>query len=228
MRLSNSQFVTSAAHIADALRLAIFRGELRPGQALVQEEIAKRFGVSRIPVRDAMNQLQAEGLLRILPGKGSFVADPSPEELLEIYEVRAVLELEALRLALPHHSAQTLERAERLLRQLDLETDPARWGELDLEFHSALYAPARKEKLFELINSLRATSNRFYYLQTQSNQHLKQCQTAHWQILKACQARKLRDAAGLLQQHLLDAGSVVATAARDMGEQAGRRNPTLR
>ena len=215
MRLSNSQFVTSADHIADALRLAIFRGELSPGQALAQEEIAKRFGVSRIPVRDAMNQLQAEGLLRIVPGKGSFVADPSPEEVLETYEVRALLEREALRLAFPHHNAQSLGRAERFLRQLDLETDPSRWGELDLEFHSARYAPAKKEKLFEVINSLRATSNRLHYLKTQSNKHLKDCQTAHWKILKACQARKLRDATGLLQQHLLYAGSVVAASARE-------------
>ncbi|MFZ0503729.1 MAG: GntR family transcriptional regulator, partial [Chthoniobacterales bacterium] len=86
MGLSNRSIASAADQVAHALRLAIFRGEFTPGQAVPQDEIAARFGVSRIPVRDAMNLLQAEGLLRIVPSKGSFVANPSPEEILETYE----------------------------------------------------------------------------------------------------------------------------------------------
>ncbi len=78
MPLSNRSVSSAAAQVADALRLAILGGEFTPGQAVPQEEIATRFGVSRIPVRDAMNLLQAEGLLRIVPSKGSFVANPQP------------------------------------------------------------------------------------------------------------------------------------------------------
>lgn len=213
MGLSNQHFASAADEVASALRLAIFRGELSPGQALPQEEIAARFGVSRIPVRDAMNQLQAEGLLRILPSKGSFVANPSPEELRETYEIRALLEIEALRLAFRRHNSQSLDRAEGLLRQLDLETEPTRWGQLDREFHTALYAPAKREKLFELVDSLRTASNRFYYLHASSDDHLKKCQIAHWKILRGCRAKKFKDASRFLKQHLLDAGSVVAECA---------------
>jgi DNA-binding GntR family transcriptional regulator len=213
MPLSNRSVSSAAAQVADALRLAILGGEFTPGQAVPQEEIAARFGVSRIPVRDAMNLLQAEGLLRIVPSKGSFVANPSPEEILETYEIRVLLELEALRLAFRCHTAQTLARAERWLREFELETEPMRLGETDREFHAALYAPAKKEKLFELINSLRTFSNRPYYLQMSTPSHLKQCQAAHAEIFENCQKGKLRAASDCLRRHLLSAGSVVAESA---------------
>lgn len=213
MPLSNRSVSSAAAQVADALRLAILGGEFTPGQAVPQEEIAARFGVSRIPVRDAMNLLQAEGLLRIVPSKGSFVANPSPEEILETYEIRVLLELEALRLAFRRHTAQTLSRAERWLREFELETEPMRLGEIDGEFHAALYAPAKKEKLFELINSLRTFSNRPYYLQMSTPSHLKQCQAAHAEIFENCKKGRLRAASDGLRRHLLSAGSVVAESA---------------
>ena len=213
MPLSNRSVSSAAAQVADALRLAILGGEFTPGQAVPQEEIAARFGVSRIPVRDAMNLLQSEGLLRIVPSKGSFVANPSPEEILETYEIRVLLELEALRLAFRHHTAQTLARAERWLREFELETEPMRLGEIDREFHAALYAPAKKEKLFELINSLRTFSNRPYYLQMSTPSHLKQCQAAHAEIFENCKKGRLRPASDCLRRHLLSAGSVVAESA---------------
>jgi DNA-binding GntR family transcriptional regulator len=213
MPLSNRSVSSAAAQVADALRLAILGGEFTPGQAVPQEEIAARFGVSRIPVRDAMNLLQAEGLLRIVPSKGSFVANPSPEEILETYEIRVLLELEALRLAFRHHTAQTLARAERWLRGFELETEPMRLGEIDREFHAALYAPAKKGKLFELIDSLRTFSNRPYYLQMSTPSHLKQCQAAHAEIFENCKKGRLRPASDCLRRHLLSAGSVVAESA---------------
>jgi DNA-binding GntR family transcriptional regulator len=213
MGLSNRSIANAATQIADALRLAILGGEFTPGQAVPQEEVAARFGVSRIPVRDAMNLLQAEGLLRIVPSKGSFVVNPSPEEILETYEIRVLLELEALRQAFRHHTPQTLARAERWLREFELETEPTRLGQSDQEFHAALYAPAKKEKLFELINSLRTFSNRLYFLQMSTPSHLKQCRAAHAAIFESCKKGNLREATDGLRRHLLAAGAVVAESA---------------
>ena len=213
MPLSNQSISSAADQIADALRLAILNGEFGPGQAVPQEEVAARFGVSRIPVRDAMNLLQTEGLLHIVPSKGSFVANPGPEEIRETYEIRVLLEVEALRLAFRHHDAHSLARAELWLRQFELETEPARLGEIDREFHAALYAPAKKTKLFELINSLRTLTNRGYYLQMSAPSHLKQCQAAHREIFGNCKKRDLRAAKDSLCRHLLAAGSFVAEAA---------------
>jgi len=213
LRLSNRSFASAADQVADALRLAIFRGDLSPGQAIPQEEIAERFGVSRIPVRDAMNQLQEEGLLNVIASKGSFVANPSPEEIHETYEIRILLELEALRLAFRRHDSETLNLAERYLRAFELETDPTRLGQLDREFHGALYAPADRKQLFALINSLRTVSNQNYYREMSMPSHLQQCRAAHRKILENCRKKKLQEAKRLLRCHLLGAGSLVARAA---------------
>ncbi|MBV8277236.1 MAG: GntR family transcriptional regulator [Verrucomicrobia bacterium] len=213
MALSNQAVSSAADQVANALRLAILNGEFGPGQAVPQEEIAARFGVSRIPVRDAMNLLQAEGLLHIVPSKGSFVANPTPDEIRETYEIRVLIELEALRLAFHHHNTQSLARAERWLREFELETEPARLGDTDREFHAALYAPAKKAKLFELINSLRTLTNRGYFLQMSTPTHLKQCQAAHREIFENFKKRNLRAAKDSLRHHLLAAGSVVAESA---------------
>ena len=213
MAFSNQSISSAADQVANALRLAILNGEFGPGQAVPQEQIAARFGVSRIPVRDAMNLLQAEGLLRIVPSKGSFVANPAPDEIRETYEIRVLLELEALRLALRRHDAISLAKAERWLREFELETEPARLGEIDREFHAALYAPAKKAQLFDLINSLRTLTNRGYYLQMSAPAHLKQCQAAHRDIFANFKKRNLRAAKDSLRSHLLAAGSFVAEAA---------------
>jgi DNA-binding GntR family transcriptional regulator len=220
MSLSNQSLASAADQIAEALRLAIFCGDFTPGQALPQEEMARRFGVSRIPVRDAMNQLQSEGLLRVIPSKGSFVANPSPEEIRETYEIRALLESEALRLGLRHHSADTLILAERYLNGFELETDPMRLGYLDREFHAALYAPANRKRLFALINSLRTVSNQNYYREMSTSAHLRQCRIAHREIFENCRQRKLREATRALRCHLLEAGSLVAAAAARFNAQA--------
>ncbi|MBV9732556.1 MAG: GntR family transcriptional regulator [Verrucomicrobia bacterium] len=220
MSLSNQSVSNAADQVANALRLAILNGEFGPGQAVPQEQIAARFGVSRIPVRDAMNQLQAEGLLHIVPSKGSFVANPTPDEICETYEIRILLELEALRLAFRHLSAQSLAKAERWLREFELETEPAQLGEIDREFHAALYAPAKKGKLFELINSLRTLTNRGYYLQMSTPTHLKKCQASHREIFENCKKRNLRAAKDSLRRHLLAAGSFVAEAAARFRSEA--------
>ena len=213
MPLSNQSISSVGDQVANALRSAILNGEFGPGEAVSQEQIAARFGVSRIPVRDAMNLLQAEGLLHIVPSKGSFVANPGPAVIRETYEIRVLLELEALRLAFGHHDAHSLARAELWLREFELETEPARLGEIDREFHLALYAPAQKAKLFELINSLRTLTNRGYYLQMSAPTHLKQCHAAHREIFGNCKKRNLRAAKDSLRRHLLAAGTFVAEAA---------------
>ncbi|MDR7541769.1 MAG: GntR family transcriptional regulator, partial [Armatimonadota bacterium] len=88
--------------VADVLREAILRGILLAGQQLRQDEIARELGVSHIPVREALRQLEAEGLVRLRPYRGFEVSELSPEEVEELYEIRIPLECQALRLAFPH------------------------------------------------------------------------------------------------------------------------------
>src|SRR5678815_5398232 len=87
--------------IAESLREEILRGVLAPGQALRQEELAERFGVSRLPVRDALLRLEAQGLVHVYPNRGAFVISLSADEVSEIYEMRILLEGDIIERAVP-------------------------------------------------------------------------------------------------------------------------------
>src|SRR5215831_189024 len=106
---------TLTAAVADRLRDKILRGDLREGEQLRQHTIAAEFDVSRIPVREAFRQLEAEGLIEIIDHRGAVVAALSPDEIEELFDIRAALEGVTLRRAVPRLTDEDLERAERAL-----------------------------------------------------------------------------------------------------------------
>ena len=94
--------VSAPNTVREGLRRAILAGEFAPGSQLRQDELAQRFGTSRIPVREALRQLEAEGLVSILPNRGATVSSLSLDEVLELMEIRIALECRALRMAIPN------------------------------------------------------------------------------------------------------------------------------
>src|SRR4051812_22638778 len=135
-------FKTTPTLVAEALRNGILKGIIKAGQVLRQEDLAERLGVSRIPVREAFRQLEAEGLIKIYPHRGAVVSSLSALEVQELFEIRVPLETTALRLAIPNLTALDLQKAARILELADREPSGERWGELNWEFHAALYAAA--------------------------------------------------------------------------------------
>src|SRR5690349_4787840 len=99
---------TTVDTVANGLRAALQAGRWRPGDALRQEELAAEFGVSRIPVREALSRLQSEGLLVVEPNRGAFVPALTPADVTEIFDLRVLLETDALRRAVPGHTARSL------------------------------------------------------------------------------------------------------------------------
>jgi DNA-binding GntR family transcriptional regulator len=206
----NRKLQGASDEVASSLRAAIQKGELAPGQQLLQEEIAQRFGVSRIPVREAMRQLESEGLITIVLNRSATVTKLSASEILELYEIRSLLECHALRLAMPGFTSIDLERLTLQLKQLDLETNPSKWGELDWQFHQQLYALANRSKLAEMIDRMRNSTNRFYFLGGGQGAHLPDCQASHWKLLDAVKSGDAAIATQVLHQHLMDAAEKVA------------------
>ena len=141
------QSLTSA--VADKLRDQIIRGVIPEGAQLRQDAIANQFKVSRIPVREALRQLDAEGLITILPNRGAIVPALSPEDIEELFSIRALLEPEVLKLSIPHLTEEDFSRADAVLRQYvkELRRDDhvSAWGRLNWEFHSILYSRNWKE-----------------------------------------------------------------------------------
>jgi len=145
---SSLQHLTSAEKVILALRTAITTGELPAGAQIRQEEIAAQYKVSRMPVREAFRQLEAEGLLIVYPGRGAFVNRLTADEIQEIYDIRILLECDALRRAMPALTPVILVEAEALLSQMALAESGQHFGQLDEAFHSVLYGPPAKRVMW--------------------------------------------------------------------------------
>src|SRR5580704_14413567 len=141
---------TVAEQIANVLREAIADGSLAAGTPLRQDDLAERFGFSRMPARDALRQLEAEGIVSIHPTKGAHVATMDGVEIRDIYALRELLECEALRLSIPHLRSQDLDHADRVLNQIDMEPNIGHWGILNRTFHLALYSCCGNDRLLRL------------------------------------------------------------------------------
>lgn len=204
----------SADSVVDSLRKLILDGTLGAGQQLRQEDLARRFGVSRIPVREALGRLQSEGLVEHFANRGSIVASRTIEDLLETLDIRIALETRALRLAMPNYTAKDLKAARAILREYDASEHPRRWTELNLEFHLALYRPCRRPRLVKMIEDV------VRGMSLHLRQHISHTvgrgdpQAEHRDILKACQAGDADRAASLLERHIEHTKATLLAATR--------------
>jgi DNA-binding GntR family transcriptional regulator len=192
--------------IADALREAILRGIFQEGQSLRQDEIAAQFGVSRIPVREALRQLEAEGLVTLHLNRGAVVSVLSPAEAQEIFEIRIALETTAIQLAIPKLTESDLEKAAMILKATDQTTDAAQWAKLNWEFHAMLYTPSERPRLLGMIKTLHVNIDRYVRLQMEKMDYLEKSQKEHYQLLEACRQQDTKATVKLLKQHINTAG----------------------
>jgi DNA-binding GntR family transcriptional regulator len=188
--------------IADRLREEIAAGKYADGEALRQDALAQRFGVSKIPVREALQQLRSEGLVATYHNRGSVVVGASVAEVAEVYAMRKALELLALENALPLAGEADLLRAEGALLDLDRVTHPAEWPRLNWEFHAALYRPARMELLLRTLETLHHSVARYLLIYLREPAHQRASQAEHRELLNAYRARDLAAAKRVLTRHL--------------------------
>src|SRR5260370_39777293 len=128
-----------SAAVVERLREQIISGELREGEQLRQDAIAAEFQTSRIPVREALSHLAAEGLITIVANRGAIVSALSPEEIAQIFETRAVVECYMLRKAIPNFKESDFLRAEEILKQYELslekDSEVKFWVQWNWSFH---------------------------------------------------------------------------------------------
>lgn len=192
----------SADVIAGAIRMDIWQGNLLSGQPLRQDEIAARFGVSKIPVREALFQLKAEGLVTFFPNRGAVVSELSPAEVDEIYAMRAALEVIALQRAILRLTIADLAKGEEILAALDQEQNVARWSDLNWQFHAILYNPANMLRLMETVKTLHYNVSRYLILYLAGMEYQTTSQAEHRAILGACRRGDIQAATRYLQDHL--------------------------
>ncbi|MGI4953898.1 MAG: GntR family transcriptional regulator [Janthinobacterium lividum] len=208
--------------VAASLRDRILRGEFKDGEQLRQEAIATEYDVSRMPVREALRQLEAEGLVRFQTHKGAIVTRLSPKEVGELFELRVLLEAELLAQALPRMEAADLDGSEAVLRQLEAayaRGDTAEWGALNWAYHRSLYAPADRPQTMSLALTINNQTDRYVRLQLVMTGAFARAEREHRELLRLCRAGD-RKAVPFLRRHILDTKAELLRAMQSETRQA--------
>ncbi len=195
---------SSSDVIFDALRDEIISGNLKAGESIRQEYIAKLFNVSRIPVREALKRLEAQGLVKNERYKGAIVSSLSDDEIEEIYEVRKNLEPLVIKYSVANMRKETLELAREYCDAFSDEEDPAKWGDLNRQFHETLYRDCARPFHLKIISEAIDRVESYIRAQLVLTKGMGVAIREHTAILEACEKGDGEQAAELTRQHIGD------------------------
>ena len=197
-----SKTVSAGGLVFEALRRAIIEGDLKDGDPLRQDEIAKLFNTSRIPVREAITMLEQQGLVKNHRFKGAVVVGLSIAEASEIFDFRCIVDAHVIRVAVPHMTPALIADARAICEAFASTSDPMRWGDLNRAFHITLYQASNLP--FHLGTLTNAMDRLDRYLRAQlllTDGHARS-NTEHLDILEACARGDADAAAELTVSHI--------------------------
>ena len=216
-----------AADIALRLRTAIVHGYFGPGERLREEALAKTLGVSRGPVREALSQLEREGLVVIQRNRGTFVARLTREDVEEIYSLRRVLERLAVQRALRHATPAQLDAMQRVVETMDAYAERViteqEAAELDVQFHELLYAASNHKRLYDCWVNLRRQIHILLLSRNVANADFRVITgSAHQVILDALRDGDESRALTLIEDHLRGSYERVVGSINSASEDGSR------
>ena len=187
-----SQAPDLSAAIVDQLRQSILDGTYPAGSQLRQDALGEAYGVSRIPVREALFQLEAEGLVRIVPQKGAIVSELSLDEINDVFDLRGIMEPRLLAQSAPHFTAQDFAGLDDIQKHFEKAIkagNVSEWGQLNADFHMALYAHARRPRTKAIVVALLQTSDRYTRLQLSNTKAMGTAEKEHAHLIALCRAQ---------------------------------------
>jgi DNA-binding GntR family transcriptional regulator len=194
--------------VFEAIREAIINSTLKPGERLMEIQLAEEMGVSRTPVREAIRKLELEGFVVMIPRKGAYVAGLSMKDIADVFEIRAALEGLAAALAAERITEEELEELERLLVKIGeciQSNDLNAVIEKDTEFHDVLFRATRNERLVQIVSNLREQIQRYRTASLSSPGRMKLALEEHKQIVEALSERDVEKAQQLAREHIENA-----------------------
>ena len=201
---------TVTSSVVEVLREKIISHEIEAGTPLRQNALADELSVSRIPVREALLQLEAEGLVEFAPHRGAVATRISVDEVNELFGLRAILECDVLGYALTRVTDDDLEKSQLILREFDELLKPGAdmhaWGALNWKFHRSIYLPSGRKRTLGLIRQLHTNCDRYLRIQIQLVADYSRAEEEHHELLRLCWAREKRGARKLLKSHILTTG----------------------
>jgi DNA-binding GntR family transcriptional regulator len=191
-----------STQVADALRELIISNTYSQGDQLKQDEVARRLGVSHIPVRAAFQLLEAEGLITNVPYKGAVVTRLSAAEIEEYFDIRATLEVGLLKRAIPNLKPDAVARARKIAEKMD-SAPPLRWGEYNWKLHEELYAPANRPITLEFVRKIHDNLDRYVRIQLSlAEENRRRAHQEHIKLIDVCEAGDEAKALKLLHAHI--------------------------
>lgn len=191
--------------VFNTLRQAILRGELKPGERLMEIQLANKLGVSRTPIREAIRKLELEGLVIMIPRKGAEVADITEKSLRDVLEVRKALEELAVQLAcdkITEEEIEDLKKAAEEFKKILKSKDITEIAEADVRFHDVIFMATDNQKLIQLLNNLREQMYRFRVEYLKNEEVYPQLIAEHEEIIEHIARKEKEKASKILCQHI--------------------------
>ncbi len=201
--------VSTPVFVANVLREAIISGTLLPHSLVRQDTAADSMGVSKIPVREALRTLEGENLISFERNRGARVLPGSIKEMMEIFELRKVIEPHLLNLSVPNLSEEDLHLAQTLVQQETRSTNQKELGQLNRQFHEVILSGAKETIGYRFQAILFTASERYLRISLKEPQSQTRSNSEHQELLKACIARDQERATQLLIKHLESAQAVI-------------------
>jgi len=205
--------------VYETLREAIRSGVLAPGERLMEIQVAEELGVSRTPVREAIRRLEAEGLVVMIPRRGTYVSDMSLRDISDVFEIREALEVLAVSLAAARITDDELEELERMMVELDEvigKNDIEGLVEVDIRFHMKIYEASRNVRLISILSNLREQTTRFRMTSMSTPGRMQNTMEEHRAIVEALGDRDPEEAGRVTHEHLANAEAILLESVEKM------------
>ncbi|WP_206811373.1 GntR family transcriptional regulator [Paradesulfitobacterium ferrireducens] len=201
--------------VFEAMREAIISGVLKPGERLMEIQLAEEMGVSRTPVREAIRKLELEGFVVMIPRKGAYVAGVSHKDVADVFEIRAALEGLAAGLAAERVTEDEIEQMERVLFYKEgEERDLEMIVKSDTDFHALVYKASRNQRLVQILENLREQIQRFRATSLAVPGRVRDALEEHRAIVEALANHDVEKAQELANSHIVTAENVMFEALR--------------
>jgi DNA-binding GntR family transcriptional regulator len=184
------------------IREAIRKGKLKPGDRLVETQLAEEMYISRFPIREALRYLEKEGLVETKPFKGTYVAKLTERDMEELYSLRSAIEEFAIRILIKHINAEKIKKLESSMQQASKNEDLDKLISEDFRFHQTICELSDHRKLLEVWLTLENQLRVFLTIEKQLFGNSAQFVKSHIPILEAIQERKIRPAQKAIREHL--------------------------
>lgn len=203
---------TVVAYVTRELAARIVGGRIAPGERLLQDQVAAEFGVSQVTAREAFRRLESQGLALSEPRRGVRAAPMDPAAVEEVTQMRAALEVLALRHAIPRIGIADLQAARQAIEAGEQSPDVAAWEAANRRFHAALLAPCGMPRLMAALNDLHSVSSRYLFATWQTQAWKPRSDKEHRALVDLVEERKTDAAAAALEAHILAAGEALVQA----------------